>query len=308
MNKFIKYFNQNRREIFVIIIIILLAFFLLKFINFSISKRKEKEIQESNLNIKQNNIIKNDDNINTYQVITGGKSNSTAKKQTDYIVEFIKYCNEANIEAAYQMLSDDCKAVMFPSLEYFKQIYYNNNFKTNKSYSIQNWANSIYKVDLKENMLHTGKTNMNNIQDFITVIKDENEYKLNINNFIEKTELNKKNISENLSVEIISKNTFMSYEIYKVKVKNNNDFTVYLDDLTKTDNIYITDEKDNKYVSYAHELTKEQLRVNPHSSIELDIKFTNTYIVSRKIEKMTFSNVVLDKEQEEKINIVINLK
>lgn len=307
MNKFVRYYNQNRRELFIIVIIILFAIFLLKFINFKIAKNKEKN-QENIVAITENVTTQYDENINTYQVTTGTKNNFTAENDINYIVKFIQYCNEGNINEAYQMISDECKEEVFPSLEYFKQLYYDNNFNTNKSYDIQNWASAVYKVDLKDNMLHAGKTNMNNIQDFITVIKIQNEYKLNINNFIGKTSLNKTNNIENMDIEIISKSTFMSYEIYNLKIKNYNDFTIFLDDLNKTDTIYLTDENGIKYVAYLHELTKEQLKINPYSSIEIKIKFTNGYIVGREIKKITFSNVIFDKEEQETTQIAIKLK
>ena len=308
MNKFIRYYNQNRREIFLIAIIILFAIFLLHFVNFLVANKNEKKVQETVSISTQNNTTKYDDNVNTYQVITGNKNVVTAENDIDYIIKFIEYCNEGNIDAAYEMISDDCKSVLFPSLEYFKQLYYNNNFNTNKSYNIQDWSGSIYKVDLKENMLHTGKVNMNNIQDFITVLQYNNDYKLNINNFIGTTTLNKTNNMRNINIEVISKNTFMSYETYKFKIKNDNDFAIYLDELNETDTIYLTDENDVKYVAYSHELTKEQLKVNPYSSIEIEIKFTNGYIVDRSFEKITFSNILLDSEEQEIIQIAVKLK
>ena len=308
MNKFIRYYNQNRREIFLIAIIISFAIFLLHFINFNIAKKNEKKSQETVSATTQNNTQKYDDNINTYQVVTGSQNVVTAENDIDYIVKFIKYCNEGNVDAAYEMISDDCKNALFPSLEYFSQLYYINNFSTDKSYNIQNWSGSIYKVDLKENMLHTGKIDMNNIQDFITVLQYKNDYKLNINNFIGKTTINKTNNMRNINIEVISKNTFMSYETYKFKVKNNNDFAIYLDELNKTDTIYLTDENSVKYVAYSHELTKEQLKVNPYSSIEIEIKFTNGYIVDRELDKITFSNILLDNEEQEIIQIAVKLK
>lgn len=308
MNKFIRYYNQNRRELFLILIIILFAIILLRFINFSIAKKNEKRTEETVSTTIQNNSKKYDDNIDTYQVITGNKNIVTAENDIDYIVKFIEYCNEGNIDEAYNLLSDECKNSLFPSLEYFKQLYYNNNFKTNKSYNIQDWSGSTYKVDLKENMLHTGKINMNNIQDFITVVQVKNKYKLNINNFIGKTTLNKTNNMRNINIEVISKNTFMSYETYKIKIKNDNDFSVYMDDLTETNTIYISDENNIQYVAYSHELTKEQLKVNPYSSIEIEIKFTNGYIVNREFEKITFSKIILDNDEQEIIPIAVKLK
>lgn len=309
MNKFVRYYNQNRREIFLIAIIILFAIFLLHFINYGIAKKHNEELlQEKESNTTQNIAIKYDESINTYQAISGKKNDVTSENDIDNIIKFIGYCNEGNIDEAYGIISDECKDALFPSLDDFKHLYYDNNFSTNKSYSIQNWSHQTYKVDLKENMLHTGKTNMNNIQDFITVVKYKNEYKLNINNFIGKKNINKTSNMKNITIEVISKNTFMSYETYNFKITNDNDFAVYLDELNETDTIYLTDKNDLKYIAYSHELSREQLKINPHTSITPEIKFTNAYIVDRDFEKITFSNVLLDNEEQEKTKISVKLK
>ena len=308
MNKFIRYYNQNRREVFIVIIIILFAIFLLHFINFVIAYKKDKKAKETMSSSLQNSTIKRNDNINTYQVIKGSKNVITAENDIDYIVRFIEYCNDGKVDEAYKMISDDCKVVLFPSVEYFKNYYFINIFNTNKSYSIQDWSGPIYKVDFKDNILYTGKIDANTIQDFITVLQDKDGYKLNINNFISKTTLDKTNSINNINIEVISKNTFMSYEVYKIKIKNNNNFTVYLDELNKTNTMYLTDKNGIKYSAYSHELTKELLKINPYSNIEIEIKFTNRYIVDRNMEKITFSNILLENEKREVIQATIKLK
>lgn len=308
MNKFIRYYNQNRRELFIILIIILFIIILLQFINSRIANKNIKEPYENTASSTQNISEQYKGTTNTYQIIDGNTNNITAEKDMDYIIKFIERCNKKNVEEAYNMLTDECKEVLFPTLEDFKKLYYNNNFKTNKAYNIQSWSKSTYKVDLKENMLHTGKTNENNIQDFITVVQYKDDYKLNINNFVKKKDLNKSNYIKNINVEVISSYTFMNYEKYKLKIKNDNDFEVLLDDLQKTDTIYVTDENNTKYPSYSHEISKEQLRIPPHSNIEIEIKFTNGYIVDRKIQKMTFSNIIIRNEEQEITQLTIGLK
>ncbi len=308
MNKFIRYYNQNRREMFIILIIILCIIILLQFINSRIAKKNIKEPYDNTTISTQNISEQYKGTTNTYQIIDGNINTITAEKDIDCIIKFIECCNKKNVEEAYNMLTDECKEVLFPTLEDFKKSYYNNNFKTNKTYNIQSWSNSTYKVDLKENMLYTGKTNENNIQDFITVIQNQDECRLNINTFIKKEDLNKSNYIKNINVEVISSCTFMTYEKYKLKIKNDNDFELLLDDLQKTDTIYVTDENNIKYPSYSHEISKEQLRILPHSSIEIEIKFTNGYIVGREIQKITFSNIIIRNEEQEITQLTIVLK
>ena len=107
MNKFVRYYNQNRREIFLIVIIILFTIFLLHFINFKIAKKhNEERLQKEELSATQNTSIKYDESINTYQVIEGKKNNVTADNDIDNIIKFIEHCNEGNIDEAYNMIGD----------------------------------------------------------------------------------------------------------------------------------------------------------------------------------------------------------
>ena len=56
-----------------------------------------------------------------------------SKKQLDdqmgqIIIKFIDYCNSGEINSAYELLSDDCKQILFPSIESFLNNYYNRIF------------------------------------------------------------------------------------------------------------------------------------------------------------------------------------
>lgn len=303
MYKLIRYFNQNRKKILNIIVVIAFGLILLQFIN--------RQAANNNGNINKNAITQNNttvnNNINTNSAIGGGTSNVTSKNDTDLIEQFIQYCNDAKINEAYNILSNECKENMYPTLQYFIQNYYNGNFATNKIYNIQSWIGSIYKVDLKENMLHTGNASVSSKQDYITVVYEEGQYKLNINNYIGRTSLNKQANIENLELKVIHKDSYMDYEIYTFEIKNNNDTHVYLDDLTKTDTVYITDKNNIKHVAYSHELAEEDLHIYPHSEKQIQIKFSNKHITGREYLKIVFENVVLDKATNKLTEISVNL-
>ena len=98
------------------------------------------------------------------------------------IKNFIDYCNNGEKENAYNMLTDKCKEDMYPSLQNFVDNYYTNKFSTPKNYIITKVNAYVYKVDLKESSVNTGKISEDSIQDFI-IVQDN---KLNINEDIEK--------------------------------------------------------------------------------------------------------------------------
>lgn len=307
MYKFIRYFNQNREKIVRIIIIILFGLLLIQFFNYRAANNNRYTNQNiSNQGQEIEATVPN--NINTNSAIAGSAGVTASKTEAEVIKQFIEYCNDGNVGEAYNMLSVECKEILYPTLESFKQNYYGDNFENSKSYNIQNWIGLIYKIDLKQNILHTGNPTSESKQDFITVFYQNNEYKLNINNYIRRTNLNTNDIIENIDIKIKYKDTFMNYETYTLVIKNDNNTDIYLDNLENTSTMYIVDENNVKHMAYSHETSKEQLQIFAHSQKEIQIKFSNSYISGREITKMIFENVIFDETKNESKEILINLK
>lgn len=67
-------------------------------------------------------------------MVSGGTVSET--KQDEYgnlIEQFLKYCINSQPEKAYDLLSSDCKKVLYPSEKLFEDLYYNGNFDKNKN-------------------------------------------------------------------------------------------------------------------------------------------------------------------------------
>lgn len=303
MNNVVRYYNQNRREIFIIIVIILLIIVLLRAVDYKLAQNKKKEVNNEQVNVMTEDINKNDKK----SIISGKKNEVSGNEDIKIIKKFIQYCNDGDTQCAYDLLSDDCKKEVFPTIEYFVNNYYNNNFKMSQIANIKNWINTTYKVDLKENNIYTGNTDGASIQDFITVVKQANENKLNINNYIGKQSINKENNIHNMDIKVTEKNIYMSDEVYTFEIKNNNNYKVILDNLDTTDGIYISDENKMKYMAYTHELSKERLTLNSKSVITINIKFANSYISNRKISRVTFSKVIINDDKNNPISITVDL-
>ncbi|MBQ8044587.1 MAG: hypothetical protein IJ272_10685 [Clostridia bacterium] len=108
MNKFIRFYNQNRYMVWIIILSIAAFIAIIQILDkFAYEKNKANE------NISNSN--KTTINYN-YSVITRKEVSSDISEIID---EFIKYCNNGQVENAYAMLSDDCKNILYPSLEDF---------------------------------------------------------------------------------------------------------------------------------------------------------------------------------------------
>lgn len=292
MNKLRRYFNQNREKIIRIAVVILFGLGLLYFVNGMVAK-KNNYINQGTTNIQNEN--SNSNNINTNSALNIGSSSNSKDTsyttETDTIAKFIQYCNEENVSAAYDMLSKECKENIYPTLENFVKNYYNNNFETNKIYNIQRWAGSIYKVDLKENMLQTGKLTSEAKQDYITIVSQNSENKLNINNYIGRTNINAEKTEENIKIEVLYKDTYMDYETYTFQIKNNSGKDIYLDNLEETSTIYLVDENEMKHTAHTHKIAKEELHIYGHSSKTIQITFSNRYISGRENSRIVFENV-----------------
>lgn len=293
MNKIRRFFNQNRKTILVAILFIAFFIIILQVLNYWAGLEQEKN---------RNSISSRNDIFNqtTYKpsqsVITKQEVNENEYKiQSNVIDTFFSYCNSANVQNAYNLLSDECKEEMFPTLEYFKENYYDKIFATTKLYTIQNWNNSTYRVKMKEDILSTGKVNNNEItEDYFTVVYSTEGYKLNINNYIGKVEINKENEYKNIKLKVLSKNTYIDYEIYNLSVENKTENDILLDSREKTDCIYLKDSKDVEYPSYSHELIDSSLIVRSGGNSNLSVKFTNSYVESRTIKILGFSDIILN--------------
>ena len=299
MNKAFRYYNQNRFKIMVIIILIVLGIIILRSINYIVVKKNKKEFAEELNNIE---LARNKENTTLYSITTGEKQEN-AKKTTGTIQKFIDYCNKKDITNAYSMLSEECKKEMFPAEEDFRNLYWQSKFLTEKNLKIENWRDKTYKIYLTENMLSTGKKSTVEIQDYITITNESGKNKLNINSFIENKKLEKSAESNNILVRLIEKSTYMDYEIYTFKIKNNRESNILLDDCKKADSIYITDVNGTKHVAYMHELLPELLNIKSKEEMEIKIKFANAYISNRTLSTITFSNIIIDNDKSVSLKV-----
>ncbi len=302
MNRLVRWYNQNRKAIWKTIAIVVIIIGVIQLINYYYKVRNEEQLNTANTQIQNTKTTNN--NYNSVRVdddnssLTGEKISEGQKTEIQVIDDFINFCNEKNLQEAYDLLTEDCKEELYPTLENFEQSYYNNLFTNGKkNVSVENWVNNIYKVSIKDDFLSTGKySKENTIQDYITVIDKDDEYKLNINGYIGEKEINKSKEYENVTIEIENTNAYMHYQIYKIKVTNHTDYTMLLDDGVSIDAMYIEDSNGNKYSAYTHEINSAELKISPRETKEISIKYYSKYGSDKKIDKVVFSRMILNYE------------
>ena len=290
-----RYYYANKTKIWKGVLIVAFILVIIQVLNYFAGRKNTNKTNTVSNNISTNITENTSLTTNKSSLGTGTVSESKLKNDMKIIDEFLNLCNNKKFEDAYKLVSTDCKNNLFTTYEIFKKTYCDKIFNTYKTYTTENWNGNTYKVRITEDPLATGKTsNDMSIQDYMTIVEENNEEKLNINNYIWRNKINAVNTKSNVKIEVISRDTFAEYEVYNIRVTNNSDKTLYLDDGEKTSTIYIEDSKGLKYNAASGEIIYSTLKIRPGSTVEYAIKYTNTYRASRKIKKLVFANLILD--------------
>lgn len=294
-----RFYNQNRKKIWRIVIIIASAILLLQLANYWYGHRETKQ------NADMQNVVSKSDmaEITSQKSTVSGERISGEKlnKETEIITTFAEKCTNQEIEEAYNMLTEECKEKQYPSLSDFKIYYGGIYFKEPRaSFEIENWFGNIYKVNIVPDMLSTGRTNGNKVnQDYITVVKLNGEYKLNVNSYIGRTNVGESKEQDKIGVKVNYKDVYMDYEEYNITVKNNTNNKICLDTKEDVKTMYLEDRNDVQYPSITNEISENNLILEKGEEKIIDIKYYSRYSSTRIISRLVFSNVIMDYDRYE---------
>lgn len=298
MYKLIRFYNQNRKKIFKIILIIVFIIGIIQLLNYFTRVNKEQQVNQNTTITEEDNISQ--ELVSNKSAISGENvSSAKLKKDTDVINKFVEYCNQSDLNSAYDLLTNECKEEMFPTIEDFSNIYYSKIFSGDKkTYTIENWSGSVYQVRFTGDILSTGNlSNSETKQDYITIVKENGENKLNINNYIGRNNLNKTTEYNDIKITVTRIDTYMDYEIYSLSIENNSENDILLDTSDDTKSVYLLDSKNMKYYFYGNEIVKNRLIIESKFTNTLQIKFSNSYSTSRNIKNLVFSKLVLNYDE-----------
>ena len=164
MHNLIRFYNQNRRRVWIIVLIILSFFLLIRVLNYIAIKNNERTQNNTtkSINVTDNNTATEVDKYTSDKSAVKGSSVQKSKlnQAQELLDSFFENCNNKNLETAYNLLTDECKETVYPTLEAFQNNYYNNMFEgKEKIYSFENWHSDTYYITLKEDLLKTGSVN-----------------------------------------------------------------------------------------------------------------------------------------------------
>lgn len=301
MNKIIRFYNQNREKIIKIVLIIVFVMFIIQLLNHIVKVRNKNTSYD---NVIQNNLKRTntaeDALISNKSIISDTKiSEDALKVDINVIEQFINYCNNKDINNAYNILSNECKEVLYPTIEDFYKTYYSIVFNDKfKNYTMENWEGSTYLIMITDDILSTGKVNNSNTrQDYMTIVIQDGENKLNINNYIGRKNINKKTMRNDIEVVVLNKDIYLDYEIYNFKFTNNSNKKILLDNCQNSKSIYLLDNNEMKYYFYNNEIDMNKFIIENKFTNKLQIKFNKSYSSSKNAEKVVFSNVILNYEE-----------
>ena len=293
MNIIIRWYNQNRKIIWLVIAIIIGIVGLIHTLNSFYKDNTKEESSSTNSATTYNNP--------NYSVITDKEISETKSQESiDLIKKFFNYCNNGNIQEAYNLLSQDCKEELYPSVDIFKNQYYNRIFTESKMYNSVLWISSkdrnTYRLEIIGDILATGQKESMPIVDYYTVISENEKTRLNISSYIGKENINISKTQDDVTITLLNKKTYMDYEKYEIKVKNETQGRITLNSKQNTDSMYIQDENDLKYIAFRNEISEYDLSIPRGFNRTYNIKFNSGYNPSKGIEKIIFDNMIVNSE------------
>ena len=297
LNNLFRKYNQNKRGLWTIIIVIVFSYVIIQAVYVLLRNIKEKKREELINQINENTQISSNSNLenNTQDTNSEITTDTTRKNSKKLIEQFVKYCNNNQIEDAYGMISKDCKTVLFPNINIFKNNYIKKIFNQNKTAKVEKeiYGNGIYKVTYMNNILQSGGKSDKQRIDYIYITDEDENKVLSLNKFLYIKKIGTESKNKRLNIEVIEKQIFIDYEIYTIKITNNTENEILIANQNDVNNINLTDENDVKYSSYIDELATEILVVQQNGTKTINIKFNKTFNTDRKIKYMNF-NVIMD--------------
>lgn len=301
-------YHNNKTKIWLILGIIIFVYVIIRMFNAQIKKGNEEKINNgTNQNFQVTTYLPSSQ---TSVMTNSSTTKENVKRDTEIIKNFIDFCNDNNIEEAYNLLSQQCKDELYKNINDFYNKYYKNIFNEKRSYDIENWVSSkniTYKVKYLNDIMSSGTVNDEYIEEYITVVTENNEKKLNVNQFIGKEELNLKRETDNLNITVVNKYVYYDYEEYEIIFENNTDKNIILDTKENTESVYIEDTKDVKYTWFGNEVPNSYLNLNSGESKRLRLKFNEIYTGKKTDSTIYLTDVNID-GQEEKATIKINVR
>lgn len=231
----------------------------------------------------------------TYTISTGNIVKQEDYEEDSNIVDkFVEFCNNGDIENAYNLITEECKNELYPKIEDFEEKYFSKYFSTKKQYNLQSWATTdsynIYKIRILDDLLTTGNySDSKKYEDYITVYND----KINLNGYIKEKKIGKEVEKNGIKIYVDKVNIYMNYEYYTINITNNTENDILIDSLqTAGRSLRIVSNNDYKYSAVVSKYIDMLVEANNKKTIK--IKFQKKYTSNENSKYIQFSQIVMD--------------
>lgn len=305
MLKIVRLYNQNRRIVWLVVIIAIFCIAIISLVNKAYQEQSQANMEKLTQELTKKSQEENSSDIVDYEkaaepLTSGENVHSSVRNEIQGVLEqFIKCVTNNQIQEAYSLLTKECKEIQYPSVESFEQSYCSD--ISNKTYDFQLWTSArstyVYQVRFLDDMLSSGRDTSNNyLQDYITAIKQDGNYRLNINKLIKVTSLDKTTELHDIKFTLRKVETYLEYEYYEIEITNDSQKEIILDSREQDNSVYVQNNDGLKIRALLYENKEEDLKIDTGETKTIKIKFNNTYNGEKTIQCVGFSNVIYDQE------------
>ncbi len=297
------FYYNNKTKIWKIIGLIALVIVIINILN---------QIARRNINNNIENTIDTNQYVNnissiynpTQSVVDNGQVSAIEEDDvTKTLTNFLDYCVNGNPQNAYNMLSEDCIEVYYPTYQMFYSNYYEPIFGDQKTYTYQLWTSSgeyVFLVKIMDNALDTGKISDEITQDYITIVRQNGNYSLNINSFIKREAINQSSSENGVQINLQNVDYYMDNIVCTYIINNQTQKDILLTDQNEN-GIYIVDKNGVQYSANVNEMNPNDLIINANSTKELKITYNCGYVSDKTISSFIFKNIISDNEEYQNI-------
>lgn len=300
MLKIIRLYHQNRKKVWLALIIAIFSIAMIHLLNQAYQEQAKSNMQKMAQQIENQTKEENGKEKASKSLTTGEKIQDRIKNESQEVLEqFVKSVCQNNIQEAYSYLTRECKQIQYPSVEIFAQSYCSE--VIGKNYDFQLWTVGtnlyVYQVKFMDDLLTTGKdTSKNYIQDYITIVKQDGFYRLNINQLIQVKQIDKTVETHDVEFKLNQAQTYLNNEIYEMQIANHTEKQILLDPKQEDNSVYVENSDGLKIRALLYENKAEDLQIKPNETKTIKIKFNNTFNGNKSIRCVGFSNVILDQK------------
>ena len=96
---------------------------------------------------------------------------------------------------------------------------------------------------------------------------------------------------------------YNDFELYTIEIINKKYNQLMVDNLQETQNIYLEDQNENKYIWLSHEYIEDELIVNKGFSKIILVKFNKEYNPLLEANKMVLQKIIINNEKTIELSI-----